>query len=95
MRTLAGLSLITGTGLLGLAIAWWWLTYNDVVLFDYIGLPQATSCLFADTDMCRLARAICFGAHPREILTYQTSLLWAGAAVLSAGLFFWPPRRQT
>ena len=66
--------------------AWWWITYGDVIRFDYISPGEASVCLVGDSEICRLARALCRGAHPATIVAYRAAAFWAGMAALSASL---------
>src|ERR1700689_2162071 len=68
------------------AAAWWWLTYCDVIRYNYIGAGEASVCLVGDSEICRLARALCRGAHPVAIIAYRTATFWIGAASVSASL---------
>ncbi|MDQ0471984.1 hypothetical protein [Labrys wisconsinensis] len=68
------------------AVGWWWLTYRDVVGYAYMDLSAAGACLVGDSDTCRLARALCRGAHPLALAAYRAAAFWAGIALLSAGL---------
>jgi hypothetical protein len=65
---------------------WWWITYGDVIRYNYIGAGEASACLIGDSEICRLARALCRGAHPVAIIAYRTATFWIGAASVSASL---------
>ncbi len=65
---------------------WWWITYGDVIRYSYIGPAEASVCLVGDSEICRLARALCRGAHPATIVAYSAAAFWAGMAALSASL---------
>jgi hypothetical protein len=47
---------------------------------------QGGYCLVGETDACALARALCRGAHPLDIVGYSSVGLWLGFLVLCAGL---------
>jgi hypothetical protein len=72
--------------------AWWWITYGDVIRYNYISAGEAGVCLLGDSDICRLARSLCRGAHPVSIAAYSAATFWIGLAVLSASLMA-PGRR--
>jgi len=76
-----------GGGLLviAFAIAWWWLSYREVLAYDYLSLSQAGVCLVQDSVVCRLATSLCQSKHPFVLLTYTSTALWAGIAALCAG----------
>ncbi len=85
--TRATLTLISiGGAVLLAAIAWWWLTYGEVVGYGYLSWREAGGCLVANSDLCSLAKALCLGSHPRLLLAYWTSAFWSGAVLLSASL---------
>lgn len=75
-----------GIATLVLAIAWWWLTYREVIGYGYIAPREAGYCLIGETDICALARALCRGAHPLDIEDYSSIGLWIGFLVLCSGL---------
>ena len=66
--------------------AWWWITYGDVIRYNYISASEAGVCLLGDSEICRLARALCRGAHPVAIAAYRAATFWIGVAALSASL---------
>jgi hypothetical protein len=72
--------------------AWWWITYGEVIRYNYISAGEASVCLVGDSDICRLARALCRGAHPVSVIAYRAAALWFGVAVLSSALVA-PDRR--
>jgi hypothetical protein len=79
---------------------WWWLTYGEVIQYDYIGPREASLCLFGDSEICKLARSLCRGAHPATLAAYRASLLWLGLLALSASVTLphapsSPSRRKT
>jgi len=65
---------------------WWWVTYSDVIAYDYISLREAGGCLVGESTICHLARALCRGAHPVAIVAYQAAAFWVGVATLSASV---------
>lgn len=79
---------LVGFGVLALAAScvWWWITYGDVIRYDYISAQEAGACLLGDSDICRLARALCRGAHPVSVVAYRAAAFWIGLAALSASL---------
>jgi hypothetical protein len=83
----SGLAVILGS------VGWWWLTYEEVIRYDYIGLAEASACLVSETSICHLARALCRSTHPLAIIDYRSAALWLGVAVLSASLIVQPPAR--
>ena len=68
------------------AIAWWWITFGEVVRFGYLSWPEAGGCLVQNSDICSLAKALCLGSHPRFLIAYWASVFWLGVIVLSASL---------
>ena len=86
MTRLATILLALGAAIVIGAIGWWWLTYNDVIRYSYISPGEAGLCLVGDSDICRLARALCRGAHPLAIINYRAAAFWIGTASLSASL---------
>lgn len=96
MRTMNRLPFVLlGLGGLVLAVsaAWWWITYGDVIRYNYISAEEAGACLLGDSDICRLARALCRGAHPVSVVAYRAAAFWIGLAALSASLMA-PGRRD-
>jgi hypothetical protein len=76
-----------GGAILVAALAWWWITYGYVVGYGYLSWRDAGVCLVGNSDICALAKALCFGAHPRLLIAYWSSAFWIGLVVLSASLF--------
>lgn len=85
-RTTPALLLITGGAILIAALAWWWITYGEVVGYGYLSWREAGACLVGNSDICALAKALCFGTHPRLIIAYWSSAFWVALAVLSVSL---------
>jgi hypothetical protein len=87
MRSRLALALLAIGGLTVLtAIAWWWVTFGEVVRFGYLSLPEAGACLVRNSDICSLAKALCLGSHPRLLIAYWTSAFWVGVAAFSISL---------
>jgi hypothetical protein len=86
MTRLAAPLLAAGALIFVWAIAWWWITYDDVIRYAYISPREAGICLVGDSDICRLARALCRGAHPIAIIAYRAPTFWIGVAALSSSL---------
>jgi len=83
----ASMPLLAVGGLaLALSVAWWWITYGDVIRYNYIGPREAGACFIGDSEICKLARALCRGAHPVAIVAYRATAFWFGMAALSASL---------
>ncbi len=87
MRSRVTLALLAlgGATVLG-AIAWWWITFGEVVRFGYLSWHEAGGCLVQNSDICSLAKALCLGSHPRFLIAYWASVFWLGVVVLSASL---------
>jgi hypothetical protein len=86
MPRLSTLLLAVGAVILAGAVGWWWLTYRDVISYSYISAGEAGTCLVGDSDICRLARALCRGAHPLTLINYRAAAFWVGIASLSFSL---------
>jgi hypothetical protein len=82
------ISALLGTGSLTilLAIAWWWITYGEVIGYGFLSWREAGGCLVQNSDICSLAKALCLGSHPRNLVAYWASVFWLGVIVLSASL---------
>ena len=63
-RLTPALLAVGGATVIG-AIAWWWITFGDVVQFGYLSWREAGGCLVQNFDICSLAKALCLGSHPR------------------------------
>ena len=72
--------------LLLFSLGWWWLVFGNVVENGYITAAQAATCLAAETDLCRLAQALCSNEHFFEIRGYAPETLWAAAALALVAL---------
>ena len=77
--------LAAGAFVLCTSVGWWWLTYSDVIGYDYISIREAGRCLTGDSDICRLARSLCRTSHPLALLDYSASAFWIGLVALSSG----------
>jgi hypothetical protein len=86
MRVLAGVLVLAGAAVTSLSVAWWWITYRDAISYDYLSPRSAGVCLVSETTICHLARSICRGAHPRDIIEYWSPSFWLGAAALFLSL---------
>jgi hypothetical protein len=95
MLTLARTGVAAGAVILLASVLWWWVTYREVIQYNYVGIGEASFCLVTDADICRLARALCRGAHPLEIINYRNLSLWLGVAALSLGVLTWPRQRAS
>jgi hypothetical protein len=84
--------LALGATVVAASAAWWWFTYGDVIRYNYISASEAGVCLLGDSEICRLARALCRGAHPVTIAAYRAAAFWIGVAALSASLLAPSPR---
>ena len=86
MKRVGFLLMIGGGIFIATAVAWWWVTYRDVISYAYISSKEAGYCLVGETDICALARALCRGAHPLAIIDYSSLSLWGGVLLLCSGL---------
>jgi hypothetical protein len=55
------------------AMAWWWITFGEVVRFGYLSRHEPGGCLVQNSDIWSLAKALCLGSHPRFLIAYWTS----------------------
>jgi hypothetical protein len=94
MRGLGLAFLLLGGTIVIAAFGWWWITYVEVVKYDYLSWREAMNCLVWHSDICSLATALCLGSHPRVIASYWSSALWIGLIALSTSLFL-TSRAQT
>jgi hypothetical protein len=78
--------LAAGGAVLVGSVGWWWVTYRDVIGYSYISASEASACLVGDSDICRLARALCRGAHPLTLINYHAAAFWIGLAATSSSL---------
>jgi hypothetical protein len=68
------------------AVVWWWVTFGQVTSYGYLSWREAGGCLVRGSEICRLATALCLGAHPRFLIIYWASVFWFGVIILSASL---------
>ncbi len=92
MRSLSFLCVALGAVAVTGSAVWWWITYGQVIQYDYISAGEAGLCLVGDSEICRLARSLCRGAHPSEAIAYRAAAFWIGVASVSASLMM-PGRR--
>jgi hypothetical protein len=76
------------------SVAWWWITFGEVVGYGYLSWREAGGCLVQNSDICSLAETLCLGSHPRILVAYWTSAFWLGAIVFSSSLLI-PERVRT
>ena len=88
MRRISLLLVALGALAVATSVGWWWLTYGDVIRYDYISAREAGVCLVGDSEICRLARALCRGTHPTVVIAYRAATFWVGLAAVSASLMF-------
>ena len=86
MTRLGFVLLAAGAATLAGSLGWWWLTYRDVIGYSYISASEASICLVGDSDICRLARTLCRGAHPLTLANYRAAAFWIGVAAASSSL---------
>jgi len=86
MRRIGRALLLAGTAVVVAALAWWWITYGEVVKYGYLSWREACDCLVWNSDICSLAKALCLGSHPRVLVSYWSSALWLGLIAVSASL---------
>lgn len=67
---------------LAITVGWWWLVFSNVVSNGYVTHAQALVCMAAETDLCRLAQALCTNTHFFELRWYAPESLWIAAALL-------------
>ncbi len=67
--------------LLLLSLGWWWLVFGSITTAGTISPLEAAVCLAADTDLCRLAEALCTSGHFIDIRWYAPEIFWAALAV--------------
>jgi FtsH-binding integral membrane protein len=87
--------LAAGALILLVAVAWWWLTYGDVVEYTYLNVPEAVACLVGRSGVCDLARSLCRGSHPAAIVAYWWGTFWIGVGFASVGLTLTGAKRVT
>lgn len=78
---------VLGVALFVASVGWWWLVYGNVVNNGYISHAQAAVCLAANTDLCRLAQALCTNSHFFDIRWYAPEGFWVAGALLAVAIF--------
>ena len=68
------------------AVAWWWITYGEVIGCRRFALARGRREFGQNSDICSFAKALCFSSHLRVLLAYWASVFWLGVIVLSASL---------
>lgn len=76
-----------GLAVLTASLGWWWLVFGNVASTGTITYAQAAVCFAADTDLCRLAEALCTNTHFFNVRSYAPEVAWVAAALLAAALF--------
>lgn len=69
------------------SIGWWWLVFGKITAAGTISPLEAVTCLAADTDLCRLAEALCTNDHLINIRWYAPEIFWAAAATAAAAAY--------
>jgi hypothetical protein len=62
MRRLTPVLVAFGSATVVAAVAWWWITYGEVVGYGYLSWREAGGCLVQSSDICSLAKALCLGS---------------------------------
>ena len=93
-RSLAVAVTAGGFIVLAVALGWWWITYSNVIGYAYIDLREAGTCLVGDSDICRLARALCRGVHPTAFAAYRSAIFWLGLILALSGVLALEWRRS-
>lgn len=79
--------LIAIGGLLtGLAVLWWWIVFDKVVVSQTLTITEIAPCLAIHTDLCTLAQALCQENHFLGIQTYFAESFWISATILASAL---------
>ncbi len=86
MTRLGFIVLSLGGAVVAVAVGWWWLTFRDVIAYDYLPARDAAACLFGRSAVCDLARSLCRGAHPLSIASYWWGSFWIGLIIASTSL---------
>jgi len=86
MTRVAQFVLSLGVLVVAAAVGWWWLTFRDVISYDYISAREAAFCLLDRSDVCDLARSLCRGAHPLALASYWWGSFWIGLLLTSTSL---------
>ncbi len=69
------------------SIGWWWLVFGKITAAGTISPLEAVTCLAADTDLCRLAEALCTNDHFINIRWYAPEMFWAAAATAAVAAY--------
>ena len=80
------LAAILAAVLLVVSLGWWWLVFGTITAAGTISMLDAATCLAADTDLCRLAEAICTNDHFIDIRWYAPEIFWATMATAAIAL---------
>ena len=72
--------------LTGLAVIWWWIVFDKVVVSQTLSITDVVPCLAAHTDMCTLAQSLCLENHFLGIETYFAESFWISATILASAL---------
>ena len=71
------------------AIAWWWITFGEVIRFGYLSWPEAGGCLVQNSDICSLAtlKRLVEGFMPNDPAVFEDydAYIAALAAIKGAG----------
>jgi hypothetical protein len=86
MTLLTRFLVASGLIVVALSIGWWWITYREVIGYNYLSLTSAGLCLVSNTDICQLARSLCRSTHPLAIIDYWSASIWIGTAALCASM---------
>jgi hypothetical protein len=79
--------LVAFGGLLtALAVLWWWIVFEKVVISQTLSITDVVPCLAAHTDMCTLAQSLCLENHFLGIETYFAESFWISATILASAL---------
>lgn len=68
------------------AFAWWAALFASVVANTGLTFGEAVPCVASYSQLCELETALCGARHLFGIASYSPTLLWCGAALLSASL---------
>lgn len=77
---------VLGGLLTGLAVLWWWIVFDKVVVSQTLSITDVVPCLAAHTDMCTLAQSLCLENHFLGIETYFAESFWISATILASAL---------
>ena len=97
IRSIWANGLVALGGLLtGLAVLWWWVVFDKVVVSQTLSIGEVMPCLAMHTDLCTLAQSLCQENHFLGIETYFAEGFWISATVLASALVlrFLPGERE-